>query len=46
MALEWQKPGESKPEMVTKLEELREAAHTAIQELKKRRTLKGKILRG
>ena len=37
MALEWQKPGESKPEMVTKLEELREAAHTAIQELKKRR---------
>ena len=26
MALEWQKPGESKPEMVTKLEELREAA--------------------
>ena len=39
MALEWKKPGESKPEMVTKLEELREAAKTAIQELKKRREL-------
>jgi len=39
MALEWQKPKESKPEMVTKLEELKKAAETAIQELKKRREL-------
>ena len=37
MALEWQKPKESKPEMVVKLEELKKVAETAIQELKKRR---------
>jgi|TARA_B100000959_G_C14989861_1_gene627328 hypothetical protein len=37
MALEWQKPGESKPEMVKTLEDLKDAAHEAIRELKERR---------
>ena len=47
MALEWQKPGESKPEMVITLEDLKDAANQAIRELKERRTmLKEKLSEG
>ena len=47
MALEWQKPGKSKPEMVTTLEDLKDAANQAIRELKERRTmLKEKLSEG
>ena len=47
MALEWQKPGKSKPEMVITLEDLKDAANQAIRELKERRTmLKEKLSEG
>ncbi len=39
MALEWQKPRESKPEMVKTLEDLKDAANVAIRELKERREM-------
>ena len=44
MALEWQKPGESKPEMVKTLEDLKNAATVAIRELKERREMLEKKL--
>ena len=44
MALEWQNPGKSKPEMVKTLEEVKDAATEAIRELKeKRKMLKEKL---
>ena len=39
MALEWQNPRESKPEMVKTLEDLKDAANVAIRELKERREM-------
>ncbi len=39
MALEWQKPRESKPEMVKTLEDLKDAANEAIRDLKERRKI-------
>ena len=44
MALEWQNPGASKPEMVKTLEDLKTAADTAIRELKERREILEKKL--
>lgn len=44
MALEWQKPGESKPEMVKTLEDLKDAVNGAIRELKERREMLKKKL--
>ncbi len=44
MALEWKKPGETKPEMVKTLEDLKDAATKAIQELKERREMLKKKL--
>ena len=44
MALEWQNPGKSKPEMVKTLEELKDAATDAIRELKERREMLKKTL--
>lgn len=44
MALEWKNPGETKPEMVKTLEDLKNAATEAIRELKeKRKMLKEKL---
>ncbi len=44
MALEWKNPGESKPEMVKTLEDLKNATTEAIRELKeKRKMLKEKL---
>ena len=44
MALEWKKPGETKPEMVKTLEDLKNAATVAIRELKERREMLEKKL--
>ena len=44
MALEWKNPGETKPEMVKTLEDLKNAATVAIRELKERREMLEKKL--